>query len=166
MAQPDNPENLHPRIDGLTGLETRHPQVPLFYYTVDEEIADLIPIMNYCGIRTVNSCQHNNYNRGTVRRVWVEIFGEDLLPFLTMLDNPDEVSDEDSLSHSSATEFNPDNWEDLEHFRENRDWHYRAGVARKDGQLLPLSISIRFPRTDLDEVVARLRQVAKEITRG
>lgn len=62
-----------------------------------------------------------------------------------------QSGDLESLSHRTATEFNPDDRED---FQEDRAWHYRAEVDRKDGQLLPLMISIRLPHTDLDEVVA------------
>jgi hypothetical protein len=113
--------------------------------------------MNYCGIQTVNSCQDNRLNRGEVPRVWVEILGEHLLLLLSMLDRPDEVSDLDSLSHRMATEFKPDNQNDLWNFSENRKWHYRADVSRKNGQLVPLLVSIRFPHADLPEVVARLR---------
>ena len=144
-------------------MDTLHPQVPVLWFTCDEEIADLITLMNYCGIRTVNSCQDNRLNRGAVRRIWVEILGEDLLRFLAMLDRPDEVSELESLSHRMATEFNPDNQADLEAFREDRAWHYKADVSRENGDLLPLTISIRFPYTDLPEVVARLRTAARDM---
>ena len=135
----------------------------MLWFQCDEEIADLITLMNYCGIRTVNSCQDNRYSRGTVRRVWAEIAGEDLLPFLSMLNRADETGELDSLSHRMATEYNPDDPHDLEAFRENRAWHYQANVDRIDGELVPLKISIRFPYTDLPEVVARLRTAASEI---
>jgi hypothetical protein len=59
-----------------------------------------------------------------------------------------------------AIEFNPDDRGD---FQEDRAWHYRAHAGRKDGQLVPLVISIRFPHTDLDEVITRLRTAAREI---
>ena len=144
-------------------MDTRHPQVPVLWFQCDGEIADLITLMNYCGIRTVNSCQDNRYNRGTVRRVWVEILGEDLLRFLSILDRPGEVDELDSLSHRMATEWNPDSQEDLWDFRENRAWHYLANVSRSDGELVPLTISIRFPYTDLPEVVTRLRAAAMEL---
>lgn len=76
MEQPE--KDPHAYIDGITGLKTTHPQVPLFYYTCDKGIADLISIMNYCGIHTINSCQDNRGNHGNVPRVWVEILGQDL----------------------------------------------------------------------------------------
>ena len=141
-------------------MDTTHPQVPVLWFTCDEELADLITLMNYCGIRTILSCQDNRSNRGMVRRVWVEIPGENLLSFLAMLDRPDEVSDPESLSHRMATEVDTDDWEA---FREDRAWHYTADVDRTDGELEPLKISIRFPYTDLPEVVTRLRSAAREI---
>lgn len=159
MEQPER--DAHAYIDGLTGHETIHPQVQVLWFTCDEEIADLITLMNYCGIRTINSCQDNNRpNRGIVRRAWVEILGQNLLSFLAMLNRPGEVSDLESLSHRTASEKDPDDWKA---FREDRSWHYEASVGRKDGELLPLTISIRFPYTDLPEVVARLRSAAREI---
>ncbi len=156
----------HACIDGLTGLKTIHPQVPIFYYTCDEDIADLISIMNYCGIRTINSCQDNRDNRGRVPRVWVEIHGECLLPFLAMLDKPEEADDVNSLSNRMAAGHYPDTpddpWDRVD-FDDNRAWHYRAHVQRVNGQLAPPAIHVRFPHTDLPEVVARLREAAREL---
>ena len=40
-------------------MDTTHPQVPVLWFTCDEELADLITLMNYCGIRTILSCQDN-----------------------------------------------------------------------------------------------------------
>ena len=37
----------------------------MLWLTSDEDIADLITLMNYRGVRTINSCQDNRYNRGT-----------------------------------------------------------------------------------------------------
>lgn len=142
-------------------MDTIHAQVPVLWFTCDEEIADLITLMNYCGIRTINSCQDNRLNRGHVPRVRVEILAENLLSFLSMLDRPDEVSDLESISHRMATEFNP---ADRADFQEDRAWHYRTSVDRKRGQLAPLMISIRFPCTDLPEVVTQLRTAARELT--
>jgi hypothetical protein len=147
-----------PCIDGLTGHRTTHPQVPMFYYTCDEEIADLISIMNYCGIHTVNSCQDNRYNRGNVPRVWVEVLGECLLRFVSMLDQPDEAEDLESLSRRMAPEPHPD-----QDYEENRAWHHKPLIHRVDGELVPLTMSIRFPATDLPEVVKRLRAAAMEL---
>jgi hypothetical protein len=157
MPQPEKP-SPHPRIDGLTGEETRHPQVPLFYYTVDEQIADLISIMNYYGIHTINSCQDNRYNRGDVPRVWVEILAEHYLLFLTTLDQPDEAGNAESLSRRMVPELYPDI-----DYQENRAWHYRPQIQRVNGQVAPLTISVRFPLTDLPEVVTRLRAAAKDL---
>src|ERR1700728_838307 len=77
-----------------------------------------------------------------------------------MLERPDEVGDLESLSHRTATEKLPADWGP---FRNNRAWHYEALVQRANGQLVQLSISIRFPYTDLPEVVERLRAAAMEL---
>jgi hypothetical protein len=130
----------------------------MFYYTCDEEIPDLISIMNYCEIHTVNSCQDNRYNRGNVPRVWVEIRAECLLPFLAMLDRPDEAGDVESLSRRMVPERPPD-----QDYEENRAWHHRPVIQRVNGKLAPLTMSLRFPATDLPEVVARLRAAAMEL---
>lgn len=132
----------------------------MLWFECDEEIADLITLMNYCGIRTVNSCQDNRGNRGMARRVWVEILAEDLLRFLSMLERHDEIGDPESLSQRTTGELYPDDREDYD---ENRAWHYKAHVSRYDGELKPLTISIRFPYTDLPEVVERLREAAREL---
>ena len=47
-------------------MDTIHAQVPVLWFTCDEEIADLITLVNYCGIRTINSCQDNRLSRGHV----------------------------------------------------------------------------------------------------
>jgi hypothetical protein len=152
------PEDTHTYTDGITGLTTKHPQVPMFYYTVDEDIAALISIMNYCGIHTINSCQDNRHTRGNVPRVWVEILAEHLLLFLSMLDRPDEADDTESLSRRITPERYPD-----EDYQENRAWHHQHLIRRVNGQLIPLTMSIRFPATDLPEVVTRLQAAAKEL---
>ena len=148
----------HAYIDGITGLKTTHPQVPLFYYTCDEDIADLISIMNYCGIHTINSCQDNRLNHGNVPRVWVEILGQDLMRFLAMLDRPGEADETESISRRMMPEPRPD-----PDYQENRAWHHKPLIQRVDGMLAPLTMSIRFPATDLPEVVARLQAAAMEL---
>jgi hypothetical protein len=129
-----------------------HRQVPVLDFTCDEEIAELITLINTCGIDTVNSCQDNNAGRGTTPRVWVEINAEDLSALLEILDQPAETQDRESLSNRIAADNEPD-WNA---FRDNRAWHYKTNVTRTDGELDWPTISIRFPRTDLDEVVTRL----------
>jgi hypothetical protein len=133
----------------------------MFYYTCDEKIAGLISIMNYCGIRTVNSCQDNRGNRGNVPRVWVEIIAECLHPFLGILGRPEEASEVDSLSNRMATGHYPDTsddpWDRID-FQDNRAWHYEALVERINGQLATPTISIRFAATDLTAVVERLQE--------
>jgi hypothetical protein len=141
-------------------MPPRHPQVPVLDFLCDEEIAELIALMNRCGITTLLSCQDSNLTRGTVRRVRVQIFGQQLLPFLGLLDRPEEISDLESLSNRIEPADEPDDWEA---FRENRCWHYGALVKRLRGELVALEISVDFPYTDLAEVVARLRTAAREI---
>jgi hypothetical protein len=156
VEQPE--KDPHACIGGITGLKTEHPQVPMFYYTVDEEIADLISIMNYCGIRTINSCQDNRGNRGNVPRIWVEIPAEHLLVFLSMLDQADEADDIESLSRRITPERYPD-----ENYQENRAWHHKHLIHRVNGQLAPLTMNIRFPAADLPEVVTRLQAATSEL---
>ena len=109
MTAVEQPErNPHVCVDGLTGLPTTSPPGADVYYTCDEELADLISIMNYCGIHTVNSCQDNHNNKGNVPRVWVQIIAECLHPFLGILDRPEEASEVDSLSNRMATEHYPE----------------------------------------------------------
>ena len=142
-------------------MDTDHPQVPVLDFECDEEIAELITLMNNFGIVTLLSCQDCMPYRNTVRRVWVETFGQVLLPFLNLLDRPEEVSDPESLSNRMAPleETEPRDWEA---FREYRKWRYSASLRRINGQLMPLEVGITFPYTDLNEVVARLRAAARE----
>lgn len=142
-------------------MDPCHPQVPVLDFECDEEIAELITLINDLRIDTLLSCQDNNGGRGTVRRVWVQIYGEDLLTLLEVLDQPDEADEDvESLSNRIAGEYAPDDWEA---FHEDRCWHYQADVDRSDGELQPLEIGIRFPYTDLPEVVTRLRTAAREL---
>jgi hypothetical protein len=91
-------------------METRHPQVPVLDFHCDEEIAELIALMNECRIPTLNSCQDSKVRRGSVRRIWVEILGQALLPFLGLLDKPEELSDRESLSNRIAFDWEPHDW--------------------------------------------------------
>ena len=104
-------------------MDTIHPQVPVLWFECDEELADLITLMNICGIPTLLSSQDNRLNHGTVRRVWVEIEGQWLLPFLGLLDMPEETGDVESLSNRIAVDWEPT--EDWIAFREELPWHYK-----------------------------------------
>lgn len=143
-------------------MDTDHPQVPVLDFECDEEIAELLTLMNNLGIVTLLSCQDCLPHRNTVRRVWVQAFGQVLPRFLYLLDRPEEVDDPESLSNRMAPldETEPDDWQA---FRAHRKWHYTASIKRIYGQLMPLEVGITFPYTDLDEVVARLRTAAREI---
>ncbi len=105
-------------------MDTRHPQVPVLDFECDEEIAELIELMNICGIQTLLSCQDNNRGRGTACRVWVEVFGQQLLPFLGLLDRPEETGDLESLSNRMAVDWEPTG--DWIAIREERSWHYKC----------------------------------------
>jgi hypothetical protein len=146
-------------------ITTEHPQVCITVggddIEVDEELAELITLMNGAGIHTIMSCQDNDGGRGTARRVWVDVFADDLIAFLEILDRPGEVDDWESLSCRIACEYEPDDWQD---YRENRSWHYALCVDRIDGELGDLTVGVRFPHTDLSEVVARLGAWRAETT--
>jgi hypothetical protein len=134
-----------------------HPQVPVLGFACDEDIAELITLLNTLRIETLNSCQDNNGRRGATRRVWVEINAEDLPVLLELLDRQSETGDPESLSNRAAPGGRePDDWEA---FRENRRWHYTIHVGRSGGKLQHPTVSIRFPRADLPEVVARLSRL-------
>lgn len=131
-----------------------HPQVRLDGLGIicDAEIAGLIRAMNEADVPTVMSCQDNNGGRGAVRRVWVAIETGDLEWLLSVLHRPGEAEDLESLSNRVAPEYEPDEWEP---FREDRAWRYDLFVGRVEGRLDVL-VSVRFPFTDVDEVIRRL----------
>ena len=135
--------------------DTIHPQVRCLDFECDEELAELLTLMNQLGIATMLSCQDNNAGIGRVRRVWVEIGDWDLADFLGMLDDPAELDDPESLSSRIAAGDEPDDWED---YRADRAWHYDKTVMRLEGEIFADPVGIRFPYSDLPEVVARLRR--------
>jgi hypothetical protein len=136
---------------------TRHPQVQMDGFTCDEEIADLIGLLNERGIRTVNSCQDNRGRQGwNARRVWVAIHIDGLDRLLPLLSRPAELADTESLSNRIAPARLP---RDSGEWERNRRWHYDVNTNHlPEGRLLRTAISIRFPYTDLDEVVQRLQE--------
>jgi hypothetical protein len=133
---------------------TDHRQVRCLDFECDEDLAELLTLMNHAGVPTIMSCQDNDGGRGSVRRVWVEIYPWDLTDFLAMLNDPAELDECESLSCRMAVEYEPsDGWES---YREDRCWHYSIHVGRLDGEILADAVGIRLPYTDLPEVVARL----------
>jgi len=105
---------------------------------VDSEIAELISLLNQAGIRTIMSCQDDNQGRGTVRRVWVDIYAKAVKQLLEILDEPAELGNMESLSNRMAPELVPDeDYEDGLAFLADRRWHYDFGVARTEGALRP-----------------------------
>src|SRR5450755_2427428 len=125
---------------------------------VDQDIAELLTVMNKAGVHTTLSCQDSNLGIGTVRRVWIQIYADCLHGLLARLDKPAELDDLESLSCRMAPEFYPDG--DTEAFNADRAWHYRIGVSRQDGEIIADAVDIRFPFTDMPEVIERLRLYA------
>jgi hypothetical protein len=80
-----------------------------------------------------------------------------------MLERGDENGEIESLSNRMVLAHHPDDPYERGDFEEDRAWHYNALVQRVNGQLASLTMSIRFPATDLSEVVARLRAAASEL---
>ena len=64
----------------------RQGNVPGYGFSCDRDILELISLMNQLGIHTLRSCQDHNGGRGTVHRVLVTVFAEDLLTFLDIID--------------------------------------------------------------------------------
>jgi hypothetical protein len=50
-----------------------------------------------------------------------------------------------------------------QNYEENRAWHHRPQIQRVNGKLIPLTMSVRFPATDLSEVVMRLRAAVMKL---
>ena len=145
-----------------------HPHVIIDGIEIDEEIAPLIELIWNLGLRTSNSCQDN-----PAGMVWIEFAAEDAAEFLNIVagDYDDEMeglynriryawrpeSDEEEaaigwwkfsvLPHDDSV---MDVWLDEDTFEEKpitkeRDFHF--------------SIGVRFPRTDLETVIQRMRKV-------
>jgi hypothetical protein len=134
-----------------------HPQVyvrtPGVY--IDEDIAELVALVNRHGCVTQMSCQDDNGGVGSVRRIWLDFRASaSVARFVKLLDDPAEAGDPESVSNRLATTTVPDDWRA---FRENRQWHYTTRTERFGGRIHAGAISVRFPYTDLAEVVRRLR---------
>lgn len=137
----------------------RQVRVPGSGFSCDRDILELISLMNQVGIHTLRSCQDHNGGRGTVRRVWVKIFAEDLLTFLDIIDQRGGDGHVDGLyslnSRIADSGAEPAVcWQD---YRDNHRWHYALDVNRAPGGVNPPMVDIRFPHTDLGAVVDLLR---------
>lgn len=137
----------------------RQVKVPGYGFSCDRDILELISLMNRLGIHTLKSCQDHNGGRGTVRRVWVKVFAEDLLTFLDIIDQrggDDHVEGLYSLNSRIADSGAEPavGWQD---YRDNTRWHYALDITRTPDAINPPQVSIRFPRTDLGAVADRLR---------
>lgn len=134
---------------------------------VDLEIAPLIEEIWKAGLWTWNSCQ--NCVEG---RVWIQF---------------SHVEDGQRFLEIVAAEYDPDPWSlyqrirchwtpgdvDWEIFERDHQWHYEAVSPRDDNVVfdpeqsadleilgppsISFSLSVRFPREDLDEVYRRLQ---------
>lgn len=156
LTQHEHPQ-VHIDVDNVDvgGVE----EGPEGGITCDEDIAGLIAAMWAAGVRTYSSCQDNAWCdgviRGTVRRVYVSIVAEDVVRFLILLNRAGEATaDMESLSNRMAPEYEPHpGWRA---FRDDRAWWYAAHVARINDTLQVPVITIRFPYTDVGEIVRRL----------
>jgi hypothetical protein len=135
----------------------RQVKVPGYGFSCDRDIPELISLMNQLGIHTLRSCQDNNGGRGTVRRVLVMIFAEDLLTFLDIIDQPGDCHVDGLYSLNSRIADSGAEpavgWQD---YRDNHRWHYALHINRTPGQINPPMVSIRFPHIDLGAVTDRL----------
>ena len=127
----------------------------MLWFTCDEEIAQIIKLINHCGTTTINSCQDNRLTGATSPGCGGDP-AEGLLRS-SGCSTADEAGDRRKASPPDSARTVP-----------NRDFErsrlaLHARDERVNGELAPLTISIRFPYTDLPEVVARLRSAALEI---
>ncbi len=144
---------------------TIHPQVRITWAAtdaeVDEDIADLILACWRNGIHTTMSCQDSTDRPGEgPRRVWVEFPAPDAERFLSIV--------ADRYDNDGESEYNRTvgDWtdEDWESYQRERAWRFDASVSDlsaptegpDEGQRRTRHVSVRFPITDLEEVVRRL----------
>lgn len=131
---------------------------------VDESVAPLILELWKADIDTLMSCQDNN------GRVWLDFpSAEDAQKFLDIAAG-DYEEDVFSLYNRVTVEFTDD---DAETFQEQNAWWYdcdpvdyhmrvydlMSGEIKREAaptRWIVLHISIRFPKYDLDEVLARM----------
>jgi hypothetical protein len=140
-------------------MTTTHPQVTVQVgdqkADVDEELAPLIEALWVLGLDSWLSCQDCGPQSGTEddRRIWIEMPMRDAEGFINIV--AERPSDEiESLYNRIAWEWEPDDWET---HRRNRAWHYAAlPCALPEFGVIEIGISIRFPYTDLPEVLERL----------
>jgi hypothetical protein len=146
-----------------------HPQVQVehggYSAEVDAELAPLILELWRAEIWTSLSCQE-----GVDGRVWIEFEGESVERFLSIAAGAHDA-EMDSLYNRVVGGFEPD--EEWEEWRKTRAWSYTASVEdanvkyEQDGETVHevaeggpdvrLLVSVRFPRTDLLAVLARVK---------
>jgi hypothetical protein len=129
---------------------------------VDAELASVILELWRLGIDTGMSCQDNQ------GRVLIEFPGDsDAGKFLNMLAaaGPDAADDLASLYNRMSGDRKPDDWDAS---GADRAWRYDVrpvNWAIEDGEqigqhMFEFPISVRYPHSDHDEVLRRLRYVA------
>ncbi len=150
----------------------QHPQVRIehdgFSAEVDEGIADLLLNLWRLEFFTFNSCQDN------FGKVWIEFADAINAGEFLSIAAGEFDEDIDSLYNRVVDGWQPDEEADYEDFRDNRAWLYkvmahdlnvRIEVDEENHEIsdtsvgppaIYLSVSVRFPRSDLPEVERRI----------
>ena len=139
---------------------------------VDEELADFIKLLWQLNISTMMSCQDN---RG---KVWIDFpYAFEAESFLNLMaPDPANMDDLESIDSRVVGIYEPDDWGA---YRSDRMWSYATSVAdlglnfpwggiddddgeieRDSEPMFIFSISVRFPKADLPEVMQRLQVAA------
>jgi len=144
-------------VQPFTMGTTRHPQARIEHAgksaDVDEEIAPLLLELWRANLWTIASCQDLG------GRVSIEFEdGRTAETFLNLVSDG-RSSDVDSIYNRIVVEEEPDDWE---YFRRHRIWEYGAGRPIDYAETGPpdfefWGVAVRFPRSDLDEALRRVR---------
>lgn len=151
----------------MSEIANEHPTVEVEGVAIDVEVAPLIRLLWDLNIDTINSCQNNH------GRVWLEFASAlDAEIFLNTVaayeDDFDALYNRIRGAWSPADQVEDDGW------RDQQAWSYEASpidqsvdeVETAEGEIeeyvtgpadFTFSISVRFPLSDLQSVVDRLR---------
>jgi hypothetical protein len=145
---------------------------------IDEDIAELVLECWKNGIDTLFSCQ-GDPSESPVRRAWVAFPHSDLERFLGVAVGPydpdwslDSIYNR-ALGHVAPPDGNEPSLEGWQAWHGACGWDYSVHVrdafdpdepvdAEDPPPWIQTAISVRFPFTDLDEVVRRLREARKD----
>ena len=163
------------RLAGLPPLRWvgDHPQTRVEYRgfsaEIDVEIAPFILELWTADIWTSSSCQDSGEEPGRVSVAIDE--AADAARFLSIASG--EYSEEtESLYNRIVAAHEPEDWE---RFRRDRVWHFYADAFDIHGsdkspiedpwaaRMIDFAITVTFPRSDLDEVVAQLRRYNRAV---